>query len=130
MSVAKLRRISPVVPVRDVAATAAFYARHLGFETAFMMPDASYAVVARDGQAVHLTGAEGDEATLQATANNISFVIDVAEVDRLWAEVEASRPPTKARPPEDKPWGLREFHILDPDGCLLRFAQDLGQGDS
>ena len=130
MSEARLRRISPVVPVRDVAATTEFYLRHLGFELDFMMPDASYAVVARDGQAVHLTNAEGDEEVLRATANNISFVIDVAEIDRLWAEVEASQPPTKTRAPEDKPWGLREFHILDPDGCLLRFAQDLDEGGS
>ena len=127
MSAAKLRCISPVVPVRDVAATAAFYRQHLGFEIAFMMEDASYAVVARDGQAVHLTDAEGDETVLRATANNISFVIEVAEIDRLWAEVEASQPPTKCRPPEDKPWGLCEFHILDPDGCLLRFAQDIDE---
>ena len=24
---------------------------------------------------------------------------------------------------EDKPWGLREFAILDPDGNLLRIGQ-------
>ena len=123
----RLRGVSPVVPVRDVAATADFYRRHLGFETAFMTPDATYAVVARDGQSIHLTAADDPEA-LRATARNISFYVEVEDVDGLWSAVAASAPPTKTRPPEDKPWGVREFHILDPDGCLLRFGQDLEGG--
>jgi hypothetical protein len=24
---------------------------------------------------------------------------------------------------EDKPWGLKEFHAIDPDGNLLKFGQ-------
>jgi hypothetical protein len=27
---------------------------------------------------------------------------------------------------EDKPWGLREFAIVDPDGNLLRVGQIIG----
>ncbi|MCG8353940.1 MAG: hypothetical protein MI920_00065 [Kiloniellales bacterium] len=50
------------------------------------------------------------------------------DIDRLCSTVAASRPPTKVRALEDKSWGLREFHILDPDGCLLRFGEDLEVG--
>jgi uncharacterized glyoxalase superfamily protein PhnB len=25
-------------------------------------------------------------------------------------------------PPEDKPWGMREFAVVDPDGSLLRIG--------
>jgi hypothetical protein len=28
---------------------------------------------------------------------------------------------------EDKPWGLREFAILDPDGNLLRIGQAISR---
>ena len=129
MSQPRLRAICPVVPVRDVAAAADFYRRHLDFAVAFLADDRSYAVVARDGQAIHLTDASESEEALRATANNISFYIEVAELDLLWQRVEASRPDTKVRAPEDKPWGTREFHILDLDGCLLRFGCDL-DGDS
>ena len=124
----RLRAICPVIPVRDVEVSAAFYARHLGFKTVFVAEDRSYAVVARDGQAIHLTDASQSEAALRATANNISFYIETENLDALWAEVEASQPPTRIRAPEDKPWGVREFHILDHDGALLRFGQDIDRG--
>ena len=26
-------------------------------------------------------------------------------------------------PPEDRPWGMREFYVMDPNGNLLRFGQ-------
>lgn len=123
MASARISGISPVVPVRDVRATASFYERHLRFRTVFVTDDASYGIVARDGQAIHLTCAADDEQTLHATANNISFFLAVEDIDALWADVQASAPPTKVRALEMKPWGVREFHILDPDGCLLRFGE-------
>ena len=124
MSGGRLRAISPVVPVRDVAASAAFYARHLGFEPAFLADDTSYAGVVGVAMPSRYNASESEEA-LRATANNISFYIEVEDLDALWAAVEASQPTTRVRAPEDKPWGLREFHIQDLDGCLLRFGQDL-----
>ncbi len=119
----RVATVSPVVPVRDVEATARFYERHLGFRAGFLAEDRSYGIVGRDGTAIHLIHAE-DEQALAATRTNISIFIEVADIDALWAEVEASQPPTKVRALEKTPWGLREFHILDPDGCLLRFGED------
>lgn len=126
MSDPRLQRISPVIPVADVPASADFYCRHLGFTLDFMTDDETYALVERDGQALHLTGG-ADEAALKATRNNISMLILVDDVDALWRAVAATAPPTKTRPPEDKPWGVREFHILDLDGALLRFGTDGGE---
>ena len=28
--------------------------------------------------------------------------------------------------PQDKPWGMREFEVWDPSGCLLRIGQIAG----
>lgn len=128
MNGGRLRAICPVVPVRDVARSAGFYERHLGFRTAFLADDRSYGVVVRDGQAIHLTDASESEQALRATANNISFYIETEDLEALWQAVEASAPATKVRALEDKPWGTREFHIQDPDGCLLRFGRDLDEG--
>lgn len=120
----RLQRISPVLPVADVRASVEFYVRHLGFVLDFIVDDDSYALVERDGQALHLTG-PADAQGLAAMRNNISMLILVDDVDALWAEVTSTDPPTKTRPPEDMPWGVREFHILDLDGALLRFGTDM-----
>jgi hypothetical protein len=28
--------------------------------------------------------------------------------------------------PFDQPYGMREFHVKDPDGCLLFFGERIG----
>lgn len=121
---ATVHRISPILPVADVRAAADFYCRHLGFEIQFIMDDESYAVVVRDDQAVHLTG-PADEAALTATRTNMSMFLWVDDCDAAWEAVAATAPATKTRPPEEMPWGVREFHILDLDGALLRFGADI-----
>jgi uncharacterized glyoxalase superfamily protein PhnB len=51
-------------------------------------------------------------------------VLDVESIYRAFA---ASQLPKKGIPRmdalEDKPWGLREFAVVDPDGNLLRIGQ-------
>jgi uncharacterized glyoxalase superfamily protein PhnB len=33
----------------------------------------------------------------------------------------------KAEPPADRPWGLRDFIIVDPTGVLWRIGQNIGE---
>ena len=53
--------------------------------------------------------------------------IRVAHVDAFHAACAASQLPASGIPRidrlEDKPWGLREFAIVDADGNLLRIGQ-------
>jgi uncharacterized glyoxalase superfamily protein PhnB len=51
----------------------------------------------------------------------MSFVVTVSDLDAAWAAVSASGRPVKMRALETMPWGAREFHMQDLDGCLLRF---------
>lgn len=119
----KVHSIAPIIAVRDSLAAAAFYSKHLGFGLEFIMPDDSYAVLSLQGQHIHLTQTD-DESALKATANNATYFIAVTGIDAYWAEVEASKPPTKVNPLETKPWGVREFHILDLDGALIRVGEN------
>ena len=32
-------------------------------------------------------------------------------------------PEDRVRAPFDQPYGMREFHVKDPDGCLLLFGE-------
>lgn len=122
---AQLEGIAPIVPVRDEVASIAFYVHKLGFTLRFHNADARYALLARDEAAVALIGAR-DEAALKATANNISAYIWVADLDGLWAEMAltlAELPEGRVRAPFHQDYGMREFHVKDPDGFLIFFGE-------
>lgn len=117
-----------IVPVRDVAATAAFYMDVLGFDPVDVPADETFTTVRRGGAAIHLLHTE-DRGALAATATNISLHVWVENLDALFAELEdrlARLPAGRMRPPFDQPYGVREFHVKDPDGCLLIFSEGNG----
>lgn len=133
----RLSRVIPALPVRDVAAAAAFYTERLGFAAVHV--ETGMAILARDDATLHLWGAghedwrtrpdlvrrpvvTGAESFLSGTA---SCRVQVDDVDPLYAEL-ASRGvlhPTDAGAPVDTEWGTREFHALDLDGNLLTFFE-------
>ncbi|MEM9010459.1 MAG: VOC family protein [Pseudomonadota bacterium] len=124
----RLEGIAPIVPVQDEGVTLAFYRDVLGFEVRVHAPENRYALVARDEAAVALLGG-ADAAALRATASNISAYIWVADLDALWAELEpalAALPKGRVRAPFVQGYGMREFHVKDPDGFLIFFGEDAG----
>lgn len=128
MSGPSLTAANAVVPVRDIAATIAFYVDVLGFETPDYTPGDRFATVRRGGAALHLTETD-DDGALRATANNISLVIHVDGLDALYEQLAPALealPEGRLRAPFDQPYGRREFHVKDPDGCLLFFSEPVG----
>ena len=114
-----------IVPVRDITTTLNFYAGVLGFEQRFVAEDHSFATVTRGQAAIHFTQTS-DARALEATAQNISLHVWVDGLDRLFAQLEPKLsllPKDRVRAPFDQPYGVREFHVTDPDGCLLLFAE-------
>lgn len=114
-----------IVPVRDVAATLRFYEDVLGFDRKLLAEDGSFGIAERGGAAVEFVATEDVDA-LKATATNIAITIRVRGLDALYAELKPkldTLPEGRARPPFDQPYGVREFHVKDPDGCLLFFAE-------
>lgn len=116
-----------IVPVREVRESTAFYRDVLGFEVGFMAADASLAIVKR-GPAIGIQLLHCDDPkALEATANNISIYFHVRGLDALY---ETLRPKLEALPegrqraPFNQDYGMREFHVKDPDGCLLFFGEE------
>ena len=115
-----------IVPVRDVGASVDFYADVLGFERRFVSEDKSFAIVVHGEAALHFIQTD-DAAALAATANNISVYLWVKGVDALY---EVYKPELdkleegRVRAPFTQSYGMREFHVKDPDGCLLFFGED------
>eukprot|EP01035_Chromulina_nebulosa_P046048 gene46048-62370_t len=111
-----------IIPVRDIGRSVEFYVTVLGFQAGFIAGDGSFARVSRDTAVIQLIHSEDIDA-LEATAHAIAIHLSVDGVDALYLSLRAELDrlaASRVRPPFDDPHGLREFHVRDPDGCLLR----------
>lgn len=118
-----LEKLSPIFPARDIAAAEAFYAR-LGFETVYR-DDAEYLLMKRDGAELHFFLAPD----LDPRCNDHGAYLRLSDVDALSAEIAALGLPERGaprfHPAQDKPWGMRELALIDPDGNLIRAGREL-----
>jgi len=110
--------VTPVLRVRDVAASLDFYVHTLGFKINFQTPNSdepSFASVSRGKCCLFLSA--GDQ------GNPGSWVwIDGKDVEALFKEFRASGAKIR-NPPTNYPWAL-EMQVEDPDGNVLRFGSD------
>lgn len=125
----------PALPVRSSAQSLAFYREQLGFDVRHA--DTGFAILQRDAVEIHLWEAaderwqgrtgpspvvSGAESFIAGTA---SCRLQVTGVDALYAELQPRGIVHPHAPLEDKPWGTREFGILDPDNNLITFFERL-----
>lgn len=112
--------LAPVFIVRDITASVAWYRDVLGFEVAFLYGEPPfYAGVCRGEATIHVQAAHRTTRQPGHAAANI-FTRDV---DAYYAEIIA-RGATAISPPDDRPYGMRDFDILDPDGNSLCFGTE------
>jgi uncharacterized glyoxalase superfamily protein PhnB len=115
-AIAKLSRIAPELPVRDLRIALAYYTRQLGFEIAMRMPDGDYAIVERDGVAIHLF------ADRTGAVSPVGVHVFTSDLDELCREFE-ERGVDFVQKIERKPWGNRDFRVLDTFGNELKFTE-------
>jgi catechol 2,3-dioxygenase-like lactoylglutathione lyase family enzyme len=120
-------RVAPVLPVRDLAAALARYAR-LGFSTrAYLEPGIStveepiYGYLERDGVEIHLSA----YSALDPKTNASVCYLFVDDADAVYAAWTAAEVDGRLRPPVDTNYGKREFGYVDPDGNLLRVGSPI-----
>ncbi len=119
-----------IVPVSDVRRTVDFYVGTLGFEERFVSEDESFAIIVHGEAAIHFVKTDSEDA-LKATANNISIYLWVKNVDGLFKNLKPkldALPKDRVRAPFTQDYGMREFHVKDPDGCLLFFGENTDEG--
>jgi uncharacterized glyoxalase superfamily protein PhnB len=112
-----LARIAPELPAANIEDAVQYYERKLGFEVAMRMPGSEYAIVERDGVAIHLFAED-------ASRSAVGIHIFTAGLDQLFAEV-SERGAQITQPIEKKPWGNREFRVRDEFGNELKFTEPL-----
>ena len=108
----------PVLPVSDLVRSLAWYER-LGFGVRALYE--GYAIVAFDDAELHLNEVPG---LPPASASVSGAYLRVADADAVHARWSAMGAPTVA-PPEDQPYGIREFATEDLDGNLWRVGSPL-----
>jgi predicted enzyme related to lactoylglutathione lyase len=115
-----VKRISPMLAVADMDQTLDFYTSLLGF--AVIMKSPGYSIVERDGATIHFMKA-ADESVMDAVRGHAEIYIEVDDIQSLWEQVDAHRGSHKIRDLFDQPYGMTEFHIADPNGCLVFVGQ-------
>ncbi len=113
-----LTSIHPKLPMRDQAATRSYYSEALGFSVAGEYDN--YLILRRDGIELHFFLSMD----LDPLTNDGQVYFRVAEIDALYRSLVDHGVvihPNGAL--QNKPWGQREFALLDPDNNLLTFGE-------
>lgn len=62
-------------------------------------------------------------------AENLMMHLLVKDVDAWWSNIQdrkiMEKYSVRVEPPEDRPWKMRDFILVDPSGVLWRIAQDM-----
>ncbi len=117
-----LTHIHPKLPMRNKAATKAFYIKQLGFTELGDADFPEYLMIAKDYIEIHFFLFE----TLDPKENYGQIYIRTNDVDALYHSIKSSG--VAIHPNGDlkiKPWMQKEFSILDPDNNLITFGANV-----
>lgn len=110
----------PVLPVSDQRRAAAFYVEALGFVELLDEAGRGMGILNRDAVQLHLWVADGSAPGAEEhLAGTGSCRIEVAGVDELHRRCAQMGIVHAHGSISDRPWGAREFSVLDPDGNLV-----------
>jgi uncharacterized glyoxalase superfamily protein PhnB len=113
---ATLSRIAPEIPVSNLKAAIDYYCEKLGFDLAMELASESYAIVERDGIAIHLFEEDAKPCV------SVGVHIFTQELDELHAELR-NRGAAIYQDITRKPWGNRDFRVNDCAGNMLKFTE-------
>ena len=116
----------PILPAIDLDATRVFF-ETLGFAAGYFSPaeDRGYLIVTRGTLEIHFF----PHPHLGSVENYAGCYWRVQDADALHAEYARLHLPAAGAPSvsaiENKPWGMREFALVDPNSNLVRVGHDL-----
>jgi catechol 2,3-dioxygenase-like lactoylglutathione lyase family enzyme len=113
---AVVKRISPMLAVADMDGTIQFYQSVLGFKAVKTSPE--YSIVERDSQTIHFQKAASEE-VMKCVRGHTEIYVEVSGIDLLWEHVKNFKDCYRVRDLFVREYGMTEFHIVDPNGCLV-----------
>ncbi len=117
-----LKEISPKLPMRDKAITKKYYCNDLNFVEFGNADHEEYLMLQKDNVQIHFFIFK----TLEPTENYGQVYIRTDDIEKLYESMLAKN--IKIHPSGNlsvKPWGQKEFSLLDPDNNLLTFGQSV-----
>lgn len=117
-----LTSINPKLPMRDKTATRDYYVNKLGFQEFGSADFDGYLMMQKDSIQIHFF----EFKTLDPKENYGQVYIRTDDISRLYQTLLDNK--VRIHPNgqlELKPWGQREFSLLDPDHNLLTFGQSV-----
>lgn len=106
----------PQLPALDLEEAVHFYEDKLGFKQTASYP--GFAIVARDHVELHLW-----LCTDKFVPENSSCYIHVENIEELYRDLSTDRAVRLQEKLEKRPWGMKQFSVLDPSGNALRFGE-------
>jgi uncharacterized glyoxalase superfamily protein PhnB len=119
-----LKKVTPILLVREVQTCAAFFQQKLGFDIDFLhgLPP-FYGAVSRDGVCLHIRYVQKPffaQAALQEKSL-VCAAIEVSNVQSLFEEFKAQGVEF-AQKLKKQAWGGTDFQVRDPDGNVISFV--------
>ncbi len=134
----QLKSITPLLQVADLEASIEFYTRKLGF-VKHHQEEGGFAILERDECSLFLaqkqTKVDLRNATARAKPDGYAsydfFVMCTpGTVDGLLKEcrdAKATIPAAYDNGPVNRPYGIRDFNVIDPDGYDIVFGEPIGE---
>lgn len=132
----KFNALIPELSVSDINKSLSFYLDILSFKLEYERKYDKFALLSLNESQIMIEEINGHWETGTLTyplGRGINFQIAVENIDELYKNIKAHDYPIKIELQENwyrannKLVGHKEFLIMDPDGYLLRFAQNLGE---
>jgi hypothetical protein len=117
-----LTAIHPKIPMRNKTITKEYYINKLGFEDFGMADYDEYLMIQKDNIQIHFF----EFKELDPKENYGQVYIRTDDIEKLYQFfLESKIAIHPAGTLQTKPWGQKEFSILDPDNNLLTLGQSI-----
>ena len=117
-----LTTINPKLPMRNKALTRDFYVNQLNFKVLGSADFEDYLMIGKDTVEIHFFAFK----TLDPKENYGQVYIRTDDIDGLYQSLMDNKVGIHPNGHlQTKPWGQKEFSILDPDNNLLTFGQSV-----
>ena len=117
-----LTDINPKLPMRDKKVTRDYYFNKLGFQQFGSADFDGYLMVQKDNIQIHFF----EFKELDPKENYGQVYIRTDDIEKLYQSLSDNGTPIHPNGNlQTKPWGQKEFSLLDPDNNLLTFGQEV-----